>query len=278
MLEKRLIAKQRPLFSEFPSHCRRYSWKFTNRTFQPLNLFSIPVIYGHLAFEVETRTPCQNFVQQTPFDSTHYLRIMTVFIYHLLFGSVLCYGKVVEIWQLIKVFVQYKYTEGLRKTRHTLVMLHVVIVHKMSDRRKRWSQTSTDAACCWLGWGQWVCLCAADSSVTCRQMRSSDWKDLRGLIAYWRTSLQLLSFRYFFFLSERSECKCESFLLIFPWGNKFCLSLTAFSFYYIVYSNLFLHKFNTAEIFRKLNAKFRLQKTVPQSQKPNEAQNVTNYD
>jgi len=91
------------------------------------------------------------------------------------------------------MFVQYMYIEGFRKTCHTLVMLRVVIVHKMSGRSRRdennW--TSTDPVCCWFGC-QRMCLCAADSGVTCRQMRSSDWKNLRGLIAYWRTSLLLL--------------------------------------------------------------------------------------
>jgi len=41
-----------------------------------LNLFFIPVISGYLAPEVETSTPNQNIVQQTPFDSTHYPRIL----------------------------------------------------------------------------------------------------------------------------------------------------------------------------------------------------------
>jgi hypothetical protein len=70
--------------------------KFTNRTFQSLNLFFIPVISGHLAFEAKTSTPSQNVVQQTPFDSTKYLRRMKVSIYHVLIGSILSYGKVVE--------------------------------------------------------------------------------------------------------------------------------------------------------------------------------------
>ncbi len=33
--------------------------------------------------------------------------------------------------------VQYVCTEGSRKHRHTLLMLHVMLVHKVSGRRKR---------------------------------------------------------------------------------------------------------------------------------------------
>ena len=50
----------------------------------------------------------------------------------------------------------------------------------------------------------------------------------------------MLSFRYF--LLERSECKCRSFLVLLPRGTKFCVSVTAFSFYYtgrfIMYSGI----------------------------------------
>ena len=112
------------------------------------------------------------------------------------------------------------YTEGLRKLRRAFVIFRVVIVSKMSGwRRDEDNWRSTDPACCWSGRRQWVCLCAADSSVLCRQMRSSDWKDLCGLIAYWRTSVCVLTFCYF--MLERSKCKCRSFLVIFPWGAKF---------------------------------------------------------
>jgi hypothetical protein len=58
-------------------------------------------------------------------------------------------------WNMTKMFVQYMYTKGFRKTRHMLT-LHVLMVHKMSGSRRRdednW--TSTDPACCWLDWGQ----------------------------------------------------------------------------------------------------------------------------
>jgi len=83
------------------------------------------------------------------------------------------------------MFVQHVYTEGFRMNRPTLLTLHVVIVHKMSDWRRRVDNwTSTDPVCCWLSWGRWVRLCAAEeSSVTCRQMRSFDWRDRRGLIS-----------------------------------------------------------------------------------------------
>jgi hypothetical protein len=43
----------------------------------------------------------------------------------------------------ITVFVKHVYAEGSRKQRHTLLMLLVVLVHKMSDRRKR-HRTSKD--------------------------------------------------------------------------------------------------------------------------------------
>jgi len=37
----------------------------------------------------------------------------------------------------IKMFVLYTYTEGFKKTRHTLVTLRLVRVRKMSNRRRR---------------------------------------------------------------------------------------------------------------------------------------------
>jgi hypothetical protein len=45
------------------------------------------------------------------------------------------------------MFVQRMYTEGFRITRHTFLTLHMVIVHKMSDWRRRVDNcTSTDPA------------------------------------------------------------------------------------------------------------------------------------
>jgi hypothetical protein len=128
------------------------------------------------------------------------------------------------------------YTEEFRKSHHMLLTLYVVIVHKMSDRRSHdednW--TSKDTMCCWLGWGQWVRLCAAeDNSVMCHHMRSSDWKNLHEFIESDEEVFN--SYVSSYFVSKRSDRKYRRFLLIFPWGNKFCIIIfiivMAFSFY-----------------------------------------------
>ena len=92
---------------------------FTYRTLHSLNLFYIPVISGHLAFEVEISTRSQNVVQQTP---THSLVQYKIHVrqdgWNMTINKNFCTVHV--HWRIYK-----------------LLTLHVVIVHKMCDRRRQ---------------------------------------------------------------------------------------------------------------------------------------------
>jgi hypothetical protein len=88
---------------------------FTYRTLHSLNLFYIPVISGHLAFEVETSVWSQD-VQQTP---SHSLVQYKIYVrqdgWNMTVNKNFC---IVHVhWRIYK-----------------LLTLHVVIVHKMCDR------------------------------------------------------------------------------------------------------------------------------------------------